>query len=50
MFWEEEDGLNIEALQENETYNCNTRKDKIICRHSFGGLFGCSLLFLSDHF
>jgi hypothetical protein len=44
MFWEADDGLNIEALQENETYNCNTRKDKDkrICRHSFGVLFGCS--------
>ena len=38
MFWEQEDSLfsNIE-------FSCNTKKDKDkrICRHSFGVLFGC---------
>ena len=41
MFWQEDAGLDIPGL---ETYTCNTRKDrdKRICRHTFGVLFGCS--------
>ena len=44
MFWEEEDGLTVEHSSENPFYHCNTKKDKDkrICRHSFGVLFGCS--------
>ena len=44
MFWEEEGGFHFEGSEENESYTCNTRKDKDkrICRHSFGVLFGCS--------
>ena len=44
MFWEEDDSLQIEGTTSNDMYSCNTRKDKDkrICRHSFGVLFGCS--------
>ena len=43
MFWEEDEALRIEDNHE-EVYSCNTRKDKDkrICRHTFGVLFGCS--------
>ena len=44
MFWEEESALSIENGPMTELYSCNTQKDKDkrICRHSFGVLFGCS--------
>ena len=49
MNWEEEDAFDISdsgetgETGETEIYSCNTRKDKDkrICRHSFGVLFGC---------
>ena len=44
MFWEEEDAFHLENDAVVESYSCNTRKDrdKRICRHTFGVLFGCS--------
>ena len=49
MNWEEEGAFNLQKSGESgesgetETYSCNTQKDKDkrICRHSFGVLFGC---------
>ena len=47
MNWEEEGAFNLQESGESgesvETYSCNTQKDKDkrICRHSFGVLFGC---------
>ena len=44
MFWEEDASLQLEGTEGKEMFTCNTRKDKDkrICRHSFGVLFGCS--------
>ena len=44
MFWEEDDASQIGGADGIDSYTCNTRKDKDkrICRHSFGVLFGCS--------
>ena len=44
MFWEEDDAFQIAGTDGIDSYTCNTRKDKDkrICRHSFGVLFGCS--------
>ena len=38
-----ESAFDFKDSEENEIYTCNTRKDKDkrICRHSFGVLFGC---------
>ena len=43
MFWEEDTGLSLENGPSTEIYSCNTQKDKDkrICRHTFGVLFGC---------
>ena len=43
MNWEEDDALEVFDSEETEVYSCNTKKDKDkrICRHSFGVLFGC---------
>ena len=43
MGWEEDDDLRIDQTDE-ESYTCNTKKDKDkrVCRHTFGVLFGCS--------
>ena len=43
MCWEEDEALRLEHMEE-EVYSCNTRKDKdkIICRYTFGVLFGRS--------
>ena len=43
MNWEEDEAFNFLGSGEMEIYSCNTRKDKDkrICRHSFGVLFGC---------
>ena len=43
MFWEEEPAMHLDSLI-SETYTCNTQKDKDkrICRHTFGVIFGCS--------
>ena len=46
MNWEEEEAFNFREFVESgdtEAYSCNTQKDKDkrICRHSFGVLFGC---------
>ena len=42
MYWEEDSAFSIEDSA-TEMFACNTRKDKDkrICRHSFGVLFGC---------
>lgn len=42
MFWETEEAFTIENGTENYTCNTQKDKDKRICRHSFGVLFGCS--------
>ena len=43
MCWEEEDAFQP-GDSSHEAFLCNTRKDKDkrVCRHSFGVLFGCS--------
>ena len=43
MCWEGEDAFQLEGTS-TDTYSCNTRKDKDkrICWHTFGVLFGCS--------
>ena len=43
MNWEAEEAFNFDGSVETEMYSCNTRKDKDkrLCRHSFGVLFGC---------
>ena len=43
VFWQDDEGMDIEENVNSETYSCNTRKDKDkrICRHTFGVLFGC---------
>ena len=43
MNWEEDRAFEFLDHGESEKYSCNTRKDKDkrICRHSFGVLFGC---------
>ena len=43
VFWQDDEGMDIEENVNWETYSCNTRKDKDkrICRHTFGVLFGC---------
>jgi len=43
MFWEEEPAMHLDSLN-SETYTCNTQKDKDkrICIHTFGVIFGCS--------
>ena len=42
MFWEDEEAFRFENGTENYTCNTQKDKDKRICRHSFGVLFGCS--------
>ena len=43
MYWEEDSAFSNEDSADFEMFACNTRKDKDkrICRHSFGVLFGC---------
>lgn len=43
MFWEEDSAFTAADSADFEMFSCNTRKDKDkrICRHSFGVLFGC---------